>query len=219
MGNEKKIRILLVDDHPLIRRGIRQTIEKEDDMLVCGEASTAEEAIRLINAKNPSLAVVDITLSGSTNGLDLIRAVKERFPGTRTVVLTMHDEKICLEEALRAGAMGYLRKDTDADNLVEAVRKVCRGGHFVSESASEWLISRVRHPGGSGAGPDALSAREREVFGLLAEGLTGVEVSRSLGVNVHTVYSYKRRIMKKLGIGSSAELYRYAIRHRSPDPA
>jgi DNA-binding NarL/FixJ family response regulator len=211
------IKIMVVDDHPVIRHGIEQIIKKDRDMKVYAGASSADEAIRQINTMTPDIALIDISLKGAANGFDLVRSIKNRFPHIRTIILSMHDETRYVEQALKAGAMGYVMKNADASVIIDAIRKVHAGKIFLSDDASEFLISRITcaKQGDNGNGHAILTAREREVLDLISDGFSNTEISRRLGINIHTVSSHKRKIMDKLNIMKTTELLQYALRNKS----
>ena len=138
-------KILIVDDHPIIRQGIKRVIERFSDLKISGEASSANEAIDLINHNKPDLAIIDITLSGNVNGIELIHAIKERFPDVKTLVLSMHNESIYAERAIRAGARGYIMKEDAAKNIVNAVRMILKGDLYLSDNISKKIIEKLIH--------------------------------------------------------------------------
>jgi DNA-binding NarL/FixJ family response regulator len=210
------IRVMVVDDHPVIRHGIEHILKRDGDMKVFAGASSAEEAIRQINEITPDIVLVDISLKGSANGFDLVRSIKSRFPHVKTIILSMHDETRCVEQALKAGARGYIMKSSDAAVIINAIRKVHAGKVYLSEEASDFLISRIacsKYCDNGGRRP-ALTVREREILDLISDGFNNTEISRRLGINIHTVSSHKRKIMEKLNLMKTTELLQYALRDK-----
>lgn len=209
---ERPYRILTVDDHPMVRMGLEQLIADEPDLEICGECESAEEALRLVETTRPDLVVLDLSLKG-THGLTLIRDIKARFRGVPILVYSMHDEMLFGERALQAGARGYVNKQADTDELLEAMRKVLQGGVAVSPQVAEGMLARVAE-GGLQPGRDpvaTLSNRELEVFQLLGRGLTVRQIAERLNRSMKTVETHRERIARKLHVGGSAELIRRAV--------
>jgi DNA-binding NarL/FixJ family response regulator len=210
-GNVK--RILLVDDHPLIREGLTEVLVRETDLVVCGAASDRGQALQLIPLARPDLAIIDLTLKESS-GLELIKDIRARFPKVRVLVVSMHDEELHAERVLRAGAAGYLTKEEAATRVVQAVRKVLAGEIYLSERAAARVASRVagirRQPPAGSA--EVLCDRELEVFELIGQGLTTRQIAKQLHVAVSTVETYRARIKEKLALQDAAELLQHAIR-------
>ncbi|TAL39797.1 MAG: response regulator transcription factor [Spirochaetes bacterium] len=205
-------KILIVDDHPIFRKGLSQLLGEEKDLVVCGEAEDAFEAERLIAKLKPDLVIVDITLR-DTSGLELLRHVRERYEDLPVLVLSMHDESIYAERVLRAGARGYIMKQEMSGSVVQAVRQVLAGKIFASQAVVERMLGRLASPA-QGGGDDpvaALSDRELEVFRLVGRGCARRQIASKLNVSVKTVGTYRDKIREKLGIGNSAELVRRAI--------
>lgn len=200
-------RILLVDDHPIVRRGMVQLIDAEPDLGVCGEAEDINPAIELTSLLDPDIVIVDITLKTS-NGLDLITELKRKYPFTPALVVSMHDEEVYAERSLRAGARGYVMKQDGDENIVRAIRKVLDGGVYVSESFSQRMLEGIA----TGSPPNfqqqlaELSEREFEVFRAIGEGKTPREIAQRLDINVKTIETYRRRIRAKLGIQGGNQL-------------
>jgi len=202
-----KIRILLVEDHPVVRRGIVQLLNEEPGMTVCGEVATVDDALAALPELHPDVAVVDLSLRGS-NGIDLLKAMREDFPEVKAMVLSMYSEVSYVERALRAGAKGYVTKDQADATIIEAIEKVHRGGLYIQDNLSEEVLERLV------AGPDKsledrigeLSARERAVFELMGQGRDTKEIAFELGLNLKTVETYRRRIKAKLDIDSMSRL-------------
>lgn len=208
------MRILLVEDHPVVRRGIAQLLAEEPDMEVCGEAESVEEALEAVGRAVPDVALVDLSLRESS-GLDLLKALKERYPAIISLVLSMHAEVGYVEKALRAGAKGYVTKDQADEVIIEAIRKAFRGGLYIQPSLSEEVLQRlVTGPEQSVADRiGELSERERAVFLMMGEGKDTKEIAGALGLNLKTVETYRRRIRTKLDIHSTSKLTHAAFEY------
>ncbi len=208
-----KKRILIVDDHPLVRKGLALTLEAEPDLEVCAQAASAEEALSLLDKVQPDLAIVDISLPGMS-GLELIKhlqAWKQHLP---VLVISRHDEALYAERAIRAGARGYVMKVEAVEVIVKAVRRVLAGGLYVSEELSERLLLSMtghRRALETRSPVELLSDRELEVFELTGRGLTTREIAERLHLSVKTVESYRARIKAKLGLRTAAELMQHAV--------
>ncbi|MEN6452294.1 MAG: response regulator transcription factor [Thermoguttaceae bacterium] len=206
-----KSRVLLVDDHPLVRRGVADVIAHENDMEVCGEAADVAEAMQEVERTQPDLVLVDLALR-SGHGLELIEKIKARNPQVRTLVSSMHDETLFAERVLQAGAMGYITKQEPPEMLVRAVRQVLRGEVYLSQRMTSRLLHRV-----AGGGPpreDAiqnLSNREVEVYEMIGQGLTVQQIAVRLHLSPKTVETHREKIKQKLNLKSSAELSRRAV--------
>ncbi len=205
-------RILLVDDHPLLRQGIAQTIGHEPDLEVAGQASDAEEALAMFDEVAPDLVVTDISLPGM-NGLELLKNLLTLHPDLPVLVVSRHDEELYAERAVRAGARGYVSKLAAGDQLVSAVRRVVRGGIHLSEDLKDKMLF------GAAAGVkdamqtplEVLSDRELEVFEMTGRGIPTREISERLHLSVKTVESYRSRIKTKLGFANGTELMKHAV--------
>jgi DNA-binding NarL/FixJ family response regulator len=207
-------RLFLVDDHPLMRRGYRSLLESEADLIVCGEAGTVDEALTGFRDAKPDLVIVDITL-GDKSGIDLIQRLRGLQPDLPILVVSMHDEVLYAERALRAGARGYLTKgETDGD-LVATVRTLLAGGHHLTPRmqarAVEQMAGRAAEPGRPAE--SALTDRELEVYELLGRGFSTREVANTLRLSPKTVETYRGRIKEKLGLSDSTELIHRAVRY------
>ncbi|MGC4067223.1 MAG: response regulator transcription factor [Polyangiaceae bacterium] len=204
-------RILIVDDHPLLRKGMTALINQETDLVVVAEASNASEAIRLITAQPFDLVTIDISLPGS-DGLDLVRSIHQSHPQLALLVLSMHDEVLYAERALRAGAMGFVMKQEAADTLLHAIRRILLGHTHVSERIAtrmlKKLTSTVAAPGQRSL--DCLSDRELTVFRMIGQGRTTRQIAEELHVSIKTVETHRAHLKEKLGISSGAELVRCA---------
>ncbi|MEN4919036.1 response regulator transcription factor [Achromobacter spanius] len=209
------ITVMLADDHTLLREGLRRLLEQAGDISVQGEAGNGSEALKLLGERNWDLLVLDMSMPGR-DGVDLIRQIKGAYPAVPILVLTMHGEQQYAVQAIKAGAAGYLTKDSAAEELVQAVRKVAAGGRYLSQSLAE-SIAFERYGDGAALPHLLLSDRELSVFRHLASGLSNSDIARLLFVSVKTVSTYKSRILVKLNLRNQADLVRYAIRHRLID--
>jgi DNA-binding NarL/FixJ family response regulator len=207
----QKRRIFLIDDHSIMREGLRRLLEAESELSVCGEASTAKQALGAIADDQPDLVLIDIALPG-TDGLELIKTLRARFPSLLMLVLSMHDEALYAERVLRAGAKGYVMKSSSSDQLLEAVRKVIGGEIFVSPTlSSQMLQSMVKGRTQALGSLGQLSDRELEIVQLIGQGLSTSEISERLGISSKTVESHRGNIRAKLSLKSGAELARFSI--------
>ncbi|MFK7846289.1 MAG: response regulator [Rhodothermales bacterium] len=204
-------KILVVDDHPLVRQGIAQFINQEKDMQVCGEASDGHEALSVIDALNPDLVIVDIEMKG-LGGMEMVRSMKAQHPKIPVLMLSMYDESLYAERALRAGARGYLMKEEDPEKVVQAIRIVLNGDVYVSEKATSKILKLLSDSKGHdhGSSVDRLSDRELEVFRMIGEGYRTRHIAEKLILSAKTVESYKARLKQKLMLKDAAELARYA---------
>jgi DNA-binding NarL/FixJ family response regulator len=212
-GQPKSQRILLVDDHPLVRRALKQTLERERDLTVCGEAEDREEALNVLAASTPTMAIVDIALKNS-DGLDLVKDIRRSHPEVLTLVLSMHNESVHAERAIRAGANGYISKQEAPTEVLRAVRKVLGGEIYWPEKAVAETVNRLARSGFNHNGGPAvtLSERELQVFELIGIGSTPAQIAAIMDVEVSTVDTYRSRIKEKLGLKSANELRHEAIR-------
>ncbi|WP_088571940.1 response regulator transcription factor [Thermoflexus hugenholtzii] len=214
MNGGRKIRILIADDHPVLRRGLRALIEEEPDMEVVGEAGNGLEAVQLAERLRPDVVIMDISMP-ELDGLEATRRIRERFPSTYILILTVHAHERYLFPVLKAGASGYVRKTAADEELIEAIRVVARGDVFLYPSATRMLLDDYLAQVRAGREQDSyesLSEREREILRLLAEGHTNAEIAQKLNLSVKTVETYRTRIMEKLHLRTRAELVRYALR-------
>lgn len=207
-----KARVLLVDDHAIVRDGLAQLIQREEDLVVCAEASSAEEAVQAVAKAKPDVAVVDISLGGA-NGLELIKNVKALDPDLRMLVLSMHDETHYAERALRAGAHGYVMKGAGRDEIMQAIRTVVAGEIFVSERINKSMLHQYLHgaPGKNGSPIHSLSDRELEILTLLGRGLSSKEIADRLHLSQKTVDSHRTHMKEKLRLKGAPELIRFAF--------
>jgi DNA-binding NarL/FixJ family response regulator len=204
------IRILIADDHKIVRDGLKRILAANPDLQVAGEASSGDEALRLVKANDYDLAMLDMSMPGLA-GIDLIKRLKLEKPKLKLLVLSMHGEQQYAARALKAGASGYLNKDSAAEQLVGAIRKIAAGGVHITDAAAAHLLSAEKSP------HESLSDREFEVLRLLASGLGPTEVGEKLRLSVKTVSTHKANIQNKLGVSSTAELVRYALEHKLVD--
>lgn len=211
-SQSEKSRILIVDDHPLFREGLRQMIDRSADLTVCGEAADATQAMRAIADKKPDLVMVDISLGGSS-GIDLIKNIKNKYDDLPVLVVSMHDESLYAERALRAGAMGYIMKHEPAKTVKAAIAKVLGGDVFLSERMSGSMLSKLM--GGKGAQPmspvETLSDRELEVFTMLGQGKGTRLIAEELNLTIPTIHSFRARIKEKLQLKTATEVMLHAI--------
>jgi DNA-binding NarL/FixJ family response regulator len=210
--SEKKERVVVVDDHPLFRERLSELINHELDMEVCGEAENAQQAIDLIRNTSPNLAIVDITLKGSS-GLELIKSIKALPIGVPVLVLSMHDESLYAERALRSGAAGYITKHESADNVLLAIRRVLAGEVYLSGTMTSVFLKSLT--GGLKSVPrplDRLTDRELEVLELIGRGHTTRQIAETLQLGVATVDTYRARIKEKMNFRNATELQHFAIR-------
>ena len=209
----QKIRVLLVDDHTLLRAGLRMLLSAEPDMDVVGEASSGEEGIEKARELRPDVVLMDLSMPGM-GGLDATRAISSAGLGTRVLVLTVHAESEYLMPVLEAGGSGYVTKHSADTELVEAIRVVARGDVFLYPSAAKVLTQTLRTPRGAGASDDPLhllSPREKEVLTLTAEGYSSTEIGDQLHLSHKTVETYRQRLMDKLDLHHRSELVRFAL--------
>lgn len=205
------MRILLVDDHPIVRERVAEVINREADLKVCGEAEDRNGALTLIEKLRPDLVIVDLSLKNS-HGLELIKDIQLRFRGPRVLVLSMYDVPLYAERSLRAGAAGYITKKEATRNIVMAVRCVLKGEIYLSKHLAAELTNKLFQPACAGAASpmERLSDREIQVFDLIGRGHSARQIAQQLHVDVSTVDSYRSRIRDKLGLKETAELVRYA---------
>ena len=209
---QKRGRILLVDDHPLVRERLAEVINREADLIVSGEAEDRQDALDAILAKPPDLAIIDLTLKNS-DGLELIKDIRVRWPGIRMLVVSMHDESLYAERVIRAGAMGYITKQEATRKILVAIRRVLSGNLYVNEKTANRMLARLTdHANPNTATPaELLADREFQVFELTGQGFNTHEIARQLNVSVKTVETYRARIKEKLKLNDGSELLQLAI--------
>lgn len=205
--------VLIVDDHPIVRQGLAQLINQEKDLEVCGQAGDAHEALQAIRQLNPDMVIVDIGL-GDTSGVELIKDLKVQYPDLPVLTLSMYDEAVYGERALRAGAKGYVMKQEATEKVVTAIRRVLAGEVYVSSGMAAKMVSKFVGGGTRTAGSpaDSLSDRELEVFRMIGEGFSTREMAEKLHLSPKTVETYRAHIKDKLGLQDTNELLRSAIR-------
>ena len=206
----KRIRILLADDHAVVRRGFQMILAEQSDMEIVGEAANGREALELAAKLKPDVVVMDVAMP-ELNGIEATRRMAENAPHARVLALSMHKDSVYVREILRAGARGYLLKDSVAADLVSAVRAVASGEGYLSPAVSDAVLDDYRRHVTNPI--DLLTGREREVLQMLAEGKTNKEIAGILNLSVYTVDAHRGRIMEKLNLHSITELVRFAVRN------
>jgi DNA-binding NarL/FixJ family response regulator len=210
-GAATRPRVMLVDDHDLIRRGIRSLLETTPEWTICGEAGNAAEALQIAAQAKPDILVVDISMP-RVSGLDLILQIRKILPKVEILVLTMHDSERMVAQALRAGARGYLLKSDDSGRLIEAVSALCRHNTYFSASVSDTLLHTYLN-GRATDEQERLTPRERQIVKLVAEGNSNKRIAIVLNVSIKTVETHRSAAMRKIGASSSADLALYAARN------
>ncbi len=210
--SQKVVRVVVVDDHPMMREGLASRIDQQSDMKVCGDADSLNTAIAAIQANSPDVVIVDIQLVDS-NGIELLEEIRNRFPSTRALVISAFDDSLYAERALRAGAKGYVNKRELQDCVVDAIKTVAKGGTYVSNEITKRLVEQAisgkLEPGRDPV--QSLSNRELEVFQLIGQGLTTIAIAEKLFLSVHTIDTHREKLRHKLGIKTGTELMRYAV--------
>jgi DNA-binding NarL/FixJ family response regulator len=208
----QRSRVFLVDDHPLVREGLANLINQQNDLAVCGEAEDSQEALSGIGKNQPDVALIDISLKNES-GLELVKSLDERFPLVALIVLSMHDEALYAERVLRAGAKGYVMKRETTKNVLTAIRRVLAGDVYISERVVTAMAKRMGSSRKATAEPiERLSDRELEIFRLLGQGRTTSQIAEDLRLSLKTVQAYCARAKEKFGVNSLGELLRAAIR-------
>jgi DNA-binding NarL/FixJ family response regulator len=205
-------RVLIVDDHPIVRQGLRRIMENEEDVLVCGEAETSRDARAAIKELNPDVMIADISLKQS-DGIELVRDVRAHYPHLPILVLSMHDEAIYAERILSAGANGYIMKQAASEQFLVALRRVLDGGIYVSEAVGNNMIQKFAAGGSyvSGNPIDRLSNRELQILHMIGKGMSTRETAESLNLSIKTVESHRQRIKRKLNLNTGTQLVQYAV--------
>lgn len=209
-----KIKIFIIDDHPIVRDGLTQLINQEKDLMACGEAENAHNAVNAIQSLKPDLVIVDISLQGSSSGIELIKDMKQLYPDLYILVLSMHDESFYAERALRAGAKGYVMKQEASEKIIEAIHEILNEkmyissdiatrmlGKFISNRSSKSLYSSI----------DLLTNRELEVFRLIGQGHKTSQIANLLCLSVNTIHTHYSNIKRKLKLKNAVELIRHAV--------
>jgi two-component system, NarL family, invasion response regulator UvrY len=204
------IRVLLADDHHLVRDGLKQILGHNADIEIAAEAASGDEALAHVKAREFDIVLLDLSMPG-LSGIALIKRLKLEKPKLRILVLSMHAENQYAARALRAGAMGYLTKDSASEQLIGAIRKIATGGIYLSDSATQGLLTQTI--GGDTPPHTRLSDREFEIFKLIANGMGLTEIGQQLNLSVKTVSTHKTNLLEKLNLTNSAELVRYALEH------
>jgi DNA-binding NarL/FixJ family response regulator len=211
-GSAHRTRVLIVDDHPLMRRGLSELISREPDLVVCGEAEDAATALEVAKTANPHLMTVDISLKEGS-GIELIKQLKATNPEISTLAFSMHDENLYAERAMRAGAKGYISKDAPSGDVIAAIRRIRDGKIYMSEKMADRVLRRVvdGKEAMDGSPVQILSDRELEVFELIGRGLGTRKIAEQLHLSVKTIETYRESIKAKLSLKSSTELTRHAV--------
>ncbi len=204
-------RILIVDDHSMVREGLRLRLSAFPDLMICGEATTEDEAIEMVNKTNPDLVIVDISLKRG-HGIELIKRIKAMDPKVKMLVSSGFQESLYAERALRAGALGYLNKQDSGEKVIDAIRTILRGERYVSAAITERLVSQALGNRSESADPiDTLTDRELEIFRSIGNGKTSGAIAQELFLSIHTIDTHRENIKRKLGVKNAAELSRHAV--------
>ena len=206
----KKIRVLLADDHRILRQGVRMLIDSQKDMEVVGEAKTGREAVEEARRLKPDVVVMDVSMP-ELNGIEGTRHICDEMKHTRVLALSMHKDAVYVREILRAGARGYLLKDSEDDDLVRAIRCVQRGEAFLSPAISDAVLSDYRKHVSNPV--DLLTSREREILTMVADGKTNKDIANALNLSVYTVESHRGSVMEKLNLHNAGDIVRFALRN------
>jgi DNA-binding NarL/FixJ family response regulator len=204
-------RILVIEDHPVVRAGLREMIDAEPDLRICAEAGTVADALQAARQERPDLAVIDLSLPDG-NGLELIKRLKADLPELRMLVCSMHDESLFAERAINAGARGYVNKHQVTEQVLDAIRQVLSGRIYLSEKMVERVINGfAKKKDGAASSIEDLSDRELEVFGLIGQGLSTSKIAERLHLSVKTVETHREKIKRKLQLATGGELVRHAV--------
>ena len=209
-----KIRVLLAEDHTVVRQGLRKILESDTDIEISGEVGDGRSAVESAKRLRPNVIVIDIGLPG-LNGIEATNQIMKATDGVSILILSMHSDDVYVRQALKAGAKGYLLKDSEDLDLIKAVKSLAGGGSYFSPSVSKVLLDGYLNDSGAGSGEDALSrltGREREVLQLISEGKTNKEIARILSLSINTVESHRKHVMEKLDLHNTAEIVRFAVR-------
>lgn len=207
----KQAKVLILDDHPIVRQGIGKLINQELDLTVCGEAEDIKIALEMLESAKPDIALVDISLNGSS-GIEFLRILKERYPHIPSLVLSMHDEMLYAERVIREGAKGYIMKQEATDKILTAIRKILNGQMYLSEKMMGRILEKQYGGVSVGVSPvEVLSDRELEVFRLIGEGKTTSAIAKQFHRSIKTIETYRSRIKDKLCLKHNMELIRYAM--------
>lgn len=209
-----QLKIFIADDHSLIREGLKKLLHYESDLKIVGESDNPEDIISFVTANDVDVLVLDINLPGKS-GLDILKQLKAFKPDLHVLILSMYPEEQFAERTLKAGASGYLTKETATDELIKAIRKVAKGGKYISHKLAEKLIFRKNYE--SELPHESLSDREFQVLKLMAKGKLQVDIANELNLSTSTINTYRSRILEKLGLKTNAELIHYALEHKLID--
>jgi len=212
----EKYKVLLADDHAIIRDGLKQILADTEDLVVAGEAANGIEVLHLVRQKKWDVLVLDISMPGR-NGLDLIHLVKDEQPELPILIFSMHHEEQYAVRALHAGASGYITKESDSDLLVAAIRRVAAGGVHISDKVAELMVREIQ-PSNQALPHTRLSDREFQIFNMLVSGAGLTEIGAELSLSVKTISTHKTHILQKMNMANAAELIRYAIAHELAEP-
>lgn len=213
----ERMKVLLADDHAIIRDGLKQILSDTDDLVVAGEAASGLDVMQKVRERDWDVLVLDISMPGR-NGLELIRMVKEERPELPVLILSMHQEEQYAVRALKAGAQGYITKESDSELLVAAIRRVAKGGVHISDKVAQLMVRGIR-PTEKPQPHNLLSDREYQVFNMLVMGRSLTEIGAELSLSVKTISTHKTHILQKMNLASTAELIRYAVAHNLADSA
>jgi two-component system response regulator NreC len=210
------LRILLVDDHPVVRQGLRYMLESDPEVVIVGEAGDGPEGIRLAAEQQPDIVVMDVSLPGM-NGIEATREITRLAPGVKVLVVSMHADAAYVRQGVKAGARGYVLKDSEDLDLLHAVRVIATGQTFFSPAVAGAITGSGGGPGEAGAYDDetrldSLTRREREVLRLIADGLTNKEIAARLSLSINTIETHRKHLMEKLACHNAAELVRFSVR-------
>jgi DNA-binding NarL/FixJ family response regulator len=209
------MKIVLVDDHPVVRKGLKSILEEDAGFTVCGEAEDANTAIKVISETEPELVIVDIELKGNIDGIELVGAIKVRFPNIKMLVMSMDDGTLYAEKSIKAGAKGYIAKAEAAENIMSAIESVMDNKIYLSSSISNKIATKHIYGSQDNKKLDVhlLSGRELEVFQLIGKGYKRNEIAKRLNINVNTMESHRRKIREKLSIENSSDLTKIAVQY------
>jgi two-component system, NarL family, response regulator NreC len=211
-----KLRVLIADDHGVLRAGLRALLNTEDNLEVVGEAADGDTALRLVSRLRPDIVLLDLSMPGP-GGIEVTRKLKEMLPATKVLILTVHEDETLMREALRAGASGYIIKRAVESELLSAINAVSRGDVYVHPALTKWLLKEAAPATPTKRDPSALSPRETEVLRLIATGHTNTQIAEVLGLSVRTVESHRANIIGKLRLESRVELVSYALQNNLLD--
>jgi DNA-binding NarL/FixJ family response regulator len=206
------IRIVIADDHAVVRKGLRQIILEANDMTVAGEAASGDELLTVVRSRAVDVVILDLSL-GVRSGLDLLKHVKSEFPRLPVLILSMHPEDLFAVRALRAGASGYVEKNSAPEELLTAIRRAARGGSYVSAQIGEKLAADIARGGAALLPHDRLSDRELEVLRLLGSGMSVTSIAHALNLSVKTVSTHRAHVLAKTGLGNNADIVEYVSSH------